>query len=58
MGMFDIRPGPLLAKEMFFVGESGNLGGGTGTEMFRAHDKRAGKAVWQAPLPALVPARR
>lgn len=54
MGNFDVRPSPLLTKELFFLGESGNLTGGTGTSSFRAYDKRNGKILWQLPLPTLV----
>jgi mono/diheme cytochrome c family protein len=43
MGKFDVRPGPLLTKELLFLGESGNIGGGSGGPMFRAYDKRDGK---------------
>ncbi len=56
MGMFDIKPSPLLTKELFFFGESGNLAGGTGTDKFRAYDKRNGKVVFEMRLPALVTA--
>jgi glucose dehydrogenase/mono/diheme cytochrome c family protein len=54
MGDFDVRPGVVLTKQLFFVGESGNLQGGTGTNDFRAYDKRTGKIVWETKLPALV----
>lgn len=54
MGQPDVRPSPLLTKQLFFLGESGNLSGGTGGPMFRAYDKRNGKVVWETPLPTLV----
>jgi glucose dehydrogenase len=54
MGNFDVRPSPLLTRELFFLGESGNLTGGTGTSTFRAYDKRNGQIVWQTSLPTLV----
>jgi glucose dehydrogenase len=54
MGNFDVRPSPLLTRELFFLGESGNLTGGTGTASFRAYDKRNGKVLWETPLPTLV----
>ena len=41
-------------KELFFLGESGNLTGGTGTSSFRAYDKRNGKVIWETSLPTLV----
>jgi quinoprotein glucose dehydrogenase len=54
MGNFDVRPSPLLTRDLFFLGESGNLTGGTGTASFRAYDKRDGKVIWEMALPALV----
>ncbi len=54
MGQFDVRPSPLLTKELLFLGESGNIGGGSGGPMFRAYDKRNGKVVWEARMPNLV----
>jgi mono/diheme cytochrome c family protein len=54
MGNFDVRPSPLLTPELFFLGESGNIGGGSGTPSFRAYDKRNGKIVWDTQLPTLV----
>ena len=54
MGKFDVRPSPLLTKELLFLGESGNIGGGSGGPMFRAYDKRDGKVVWEAEMPTLV----
>jgi quinoprotein glucose dehydrogenase len=54
MGDFDVRPSPLLTRELFFLGESGNLTGGTGTSSFRAYDKRNGKVLWETALPTLV----
>jgi len=54
MGNFDVRPSPLLTRELFFLGESGNLTGGTGTSSFRAYDKRNGKVIWETSLPTLV----
>ncbi len=54
MGKFDVRPSPLLTKELLFLGESGNIGGGSGGPMFRAYDKRDGKVIWEAKMPTLV----
>ena len=54
MGDFDIRPSPLLTKELFFLGASGNLAGGTGSPAFRAYDKTNGKIVWEMDMPSLV----
>ena len=54
MGNFDVRPSPLLTRELFFLGESGNLNGGDGTSIFRAYDKRNGKILLEMPLPTLV----
>jgi glucose dehydrogenase/cytochrome c5 len=54
MGQFDVRPGPLLTKELLFMGESGNIGGGSGGPMFRAYDKRDGKILWEGKMPNLV----
>ncbi len=56
MGMFDVKPSPLLTKSLFFLGESGNLAGGTGTDKFRAYDKRDGRVVWETHLPSFVSA--
>jgi glucose dehydrogenase/mono/diheme cytochrome c family protein len=55
-GMFDVKPSPLLTKSLFFLGESGNLQGGTGTNKFRAYDKRKGKVVFETQLPSFVTA--
>ncbi len=54
MGAFNVKPSPLLTKEVFFLGESGNIAPGTGTDWFRAYDKRTGKAVWGTHLPTFV----
>jgi glucose dehydrogenase/mono/diheme cytochrome c family protein len=54
MGAFNVKPSPLLTKEVFFLGESGNISPGTGTDMFRAYDKRNGKVVWGTHLPTFV----
>jgi len=54
MGQWDVRPSPLLTKEIFFMGESGNLSGGTGGPMFRAYDKKDGRILWEKPMPTLV----
>ncbi|CAN5129647.1 glucose/quinate/shikimate family membrane-bound PQQ-dependent dehydrogenase [soil metagenome] len=54
MGDFDVKPSPLLTKEIFFMGDSGNLSGGSGTSMFRAYDKKTGKTVFETALPSLV----
>lgn len=53
-GKFDVKPATLLTKELLFMGESGNIGGGSGGPMFRAYDKRDGKVVWETKLPTLV----
>ncbi len=55
-GQWDVKPSPVLTKQLFFLGESGNLGGGSGGPMFRAYDKRDGKAVFEIALPSLVSA--
>ena len=54
MGKFDVRPSPLLTKQLLFLGESGNIGGGSGGPMFRAYDKRDGSQVWEFEMPTLV----
>jgi len=54
MGKFDVRPSPLLTKELLFLGESGNIGGGSGGPMFRAYDKRDGSEVFEIEMPTLV----
>lgn len=54
MGKFDVRPSPLLTKDLLFLGESGNIGGGSGGPMFRAYDKRDGSIVWEIEMPTLV----
>jgi quinoprotein glucose dehydrogenase len=54
MGQFDVKPAPLLTPQLLFLGESGNLGGGTGGPMFRAYDKVTGRTVWEHRLPNLV----
>lgn len=54
MGKFDVRPSPLLTKELLFLGESGNIGGGSGGPMFRAYDKRDGSEVFEFEMPTLV----
>ena len=54
MGKFDVRPSPLLTKDLLFLGESGNIGGGSGGPMFRAYDKRDGSIVWETEMPTLV----
>ncbi len=56
MGMYDVKPSPLLTKQLFFLGESGNLQGGTGTNRFRAYDKKNGKVVFETALPSFVTA--
>ena len=56
MGQWDAKPSPLLTKELMFLGEAGNLGGGSGGPMFRAYDKRDGKVVKEIELPTLVTA--
>jgi quinoprotein glucose dehydrogenase len=54
MGKFDVRPSPLLTKQLLFLGEAGNLAGGSGGPMFRAYDKRDGKVVWEEKMPTGV----
>ncbi|MBI1340462.1 PQQ-binding-like beta-propeller repeat protein [bacterium] len=54
MGKFDVRPSPLLTPDLLFLGESGNIGGGSGGPMFRAYDKRDGRVVWEMEMPTLV----
>jgi quinoprotein glucose dehydrogenase len=56
MGQWDIKPSPLLTKELLYLGESGNLGGGTGGKMFRAYDKRDGKVIKEVEMPGFVTA--
>jgi quinoprotein glucose dehydrogenase len=53
MGQVDIRPGPLLTKDLLFVGESGTISASRGGSALRAYDKKTGKTVWQLPLPTL-----
>jgi len=49
----DERPGLLVTGSLLFAGEGSGLyiaqGGG---KMFRAHDKRTGKAIWEYEMPA------
>lgn len=54
MGQFDVRPSPLLTRELLFLGESGNIGGGSGGPMFRAYDKRDGRIFREIEMPTLV----
>ena len=54
MGRWDIKPSPLLMADLVFLGESGNITDGTGGPMFRAYDKKTGKAVWEKELPGFV----
>ncbi|MDZ4762406.1 MAG: PQQ-binding-like beta-propeller repeat protein [Alphaproteobacteria bacterium] len=54
MGQYDIRPSPLLTSRLLFLGESGNLAGGSGGPMLRAYDKTDGRAVWEMAMPTLV----
>jgi glucose dehydrogenase len=56
MGQYDAKPSPLLTKELLYLGEAGNLGGGSGGPMFRAYDKRDGKVIKEIELPTLVTA--
>jgi glucose dehydrogenase/cytochrome c553 len=56
MGQWDIKPSPVLTKELLYLGEAGNLGGGSGGPMFRAYDKKTGKVVKELELPGLVTA--
>ncbi len=53
MGQFDIRPGPLLIKDLIFMGESGTISASRGGEALKAYDKKTGRIVWQMPLPTL-----
>ena len=54
MGQFDVRPSPLLTPQVLFMGEGGNLSGGSGGPMFRAYDKKTGAVVWEKKLPNIV----
>jgi quinoprotein glucose dehydrogenase len=54
MGNFDVRPSPLLTRDLFFLAESGTITGSAGNASFRAYDKRNGKIVWETQLPTLV----
>lgn len=54
MGQFDVRPSPLLTPQVLFMGEGGNLSGGSGGPMFRAFDKTTGEVVWEKELPNTV----
>ncbi len=54
MGQFDVRPSPMLTPQVLFMGEGGNLSGGSGGPMFRAYDKVTGKVVWEKKLPNIV----
>jgi quinoprotein glucose dehydrogenase len=53
MGQVDIRPGPLLTKDLLLVGESGTISASRGGSALRAYDKRTGKTIWQLALPTL-----
>jgi hypothetical protein len=51
MGKFDVRPGPLLTKELLFLGESGNIGGRLGrSDVPRLRQARR-KGVWEGEMP-------
>jgi quinoprotein glucose dehydrogenase len=54
MGEFDIRPGPLLTKDLLFMGESGTISASRGGDAFKAYDKKTGKIVWQMAMPTLT----
>jgi len=54
MGAFNIKPSPLLTRELLFLGESGNISPGTGTNYFRAYDKRTGAVLFDTRLPSFV----
>jgi quinoprotein glucose dehydrogenase len=54
MGNFDVRPSPLLTPQLLFLGEGGNLSGGSGAPFFRAYDKVTGQTVWEKKLPNIV----
>jgi len=54
MGNFDVRPSPLLTRDLFFLAESGTITGSAGNASFRAYDKRNGRVVWETQLPTLV----
>ena len=56
MGAFNIKPSPLLTRELFFLGESGNISPGTGSNHFRAYDKRTGAILFDTRLPSFVTA--
>ena len=53
MGQFDIRPGPLLTRELLFMGESGTISASRGGALLRIYDKRDGRVVHATPLPTL-----
>jgi len=53
MGQFDIRPGPLLTKQLLFMGESGTISASRGGPLLRVYDKRDGKVVHSTELPTL-----
>jgi quinoprotein glucose dehydrogenase len=53
MGQVDIRPGPLLTKDLLFMGESGTIAASRGGAAFRAYDKKTGKTVSALTLPTL-----
>jgi quinoprotein glucose dehydrogenase len=53
MGQFDIRPGPLLTRELLFMGESGTISASRGGPLLRIYDKRTGRVVHSAMLPTL-----
>lgn len=54
MGAFNVKPSPLLTRQLLFLGESGNIAPGTGSDGFRAYDKRTGKVVWATHMPTFV----
>ena len=54
MGAFNIKPSPLLTRDLFFLGESGNISPGTGSDHFRAYDKKSGAVVFDTRLPTFV----
>ena len=53
MGQVDIRPGPLLTRDLLFMGESGTIAASRGGAAFRAYDKKTGKTVFALDLPTL-----
>jgi quinoprotein glucose dehydrogenase len=53
MGQVDIRPGPLLTKDLLFVGESGTISASRGGSALRVYEPKTGKTIFAFPLPTL-----